>query len=177
MRNYLGALPSCQQTTVLKLNGNGGDRGTRSVWSLRDIVGKINIKIGEIIYLKIIKGVRVVDERCERCNREILPEGSFVHAGEMLCEDCYMDVLNPPKPCDPWAVYTAQKSMERGVQLTPSQKKIVELLRQEGDLAMEEIRRRLTMKPEELKREFAALRHMGLVRAKKMGEKICLSII
>jgi predicted transcriptional regulator len=67
--------------------------------------------------------------------------------------------------------------MERGVQLTPSQKKIVELLRQEGDLAMEEIQRRLTMKPEELKREFAALRHMGLVRAKKMGEKICLSII
>ena len=50
--------------------------------------------------------------KCHRC-KGIIPDGeeNDFH-GQILCEDCYMDLLSPPKMCDPWAVHSA-KSFEK----------------------------------------------------------------
>ena len=39
---------------------------------------------------------------CERCNAETEADEIREHLGQSVCEDCYMDLLNPPKSCDPW---------------------------------------------------------------------------
>ena len=50
--------------------------------------------------------------RCEKCDKEMLEAGEeFRYAGSVMCEDCYMDAISPPKACDPWAAYIAKSSM------------------------------------------------------------------
>jgi hypothetical protein len=62
---------------------------------------------------------------CSRCNSHIEEGESREHAGQTLCEDCYLEVLNPPQACDPWAVHLAKSDKLRtGVQLTPLQQQL-----------------------------------------------------
>jgi DNA-directed RNA polymerase subunit RPC12/RpoP len=49
---------------------------------------------------------------CEKCGREIEEQQKYEHLGRSYCEDCYMDILSPPKACDPWAVYSARSSLQ-----------------------------------------------------------------
>lgn len=46
--------------------------------------------------------------KCDKCNCFIEKGEEAKHLNQILCEDCYSDVLSPVKTCDPWAVYTAQ---------------------------------------------------------------------
>ena len=64
---------------------------------------------------------------CNNCSNPIEEGEECEHLGSILCEDCYLDALNPPKACDPWAVHTAKSSMAQGQQLTPVQEKILSL--------------------------------------------------
>ena len=50
--------------------------------------------------------------KCQRCQREISEDESFGYFGEVLCDDCYMDVMSPARSCDPWAVYSATRTRE-----------------------------------------------------------------
>jgi predicted HTH transcriptional regulator len=88
-----------------------------------------------------------------------------------------MDVLSPPRACDPWAVYTA-KSLERNgatQELTEVQKKILKLLEETGGMEPQVIAKKLKLKMSDLERELAALRHMEKVRGKlEEGKKIIL---
>ena len=75
--------------------------------------------------------------KCSRCHREIPDDESFIHLGETLCDDCYMDAMSPAKPCDPWAVYSATRTRESGgitgvEGLTPMQKEIYEFINNKG---------------------------------------------
>jgi hypothetical protein len=40
---------------------------------------------------------------CSSCGTSIEKGEECEHLGRILCEDCYLDALNPPKACDPWA--------------------------------------------------------------------------
>jgi recombinational DNA repair protein (RecF pathway) len=42
--------------------------------------------------------------QCARCGKKIEKQQCYEYRGSALCEDCYMDILSPPKACDPWAV-------------------------------------------------------------------------
>ncbi len=77
-----------------------------------------------------------------------------------------MDALSPARACDPWAVHSAKRlAEEQGrVELTVSQGKILEVLRQTGGIEPEVLAKRLGLRPEDLQREIAALRHMEKVR-------------
>ena len=46
--------------------------------------------------------------KCDRCSAAVQEGEEREHHGEILCEDCYMDVLSPAKACDPWAVHSAK---------------------------------------------------------------------
>jgi hypothetical protein len=86
-----------------------------------------------------------------------------------------MEILSPPKACDPWAVHSAQtflKGKDKISTLTPLQLKIVDYIRREGESSIEEIVPNLNLTEDEFRREFATLRHMELLRGTKKNGKI-----
>jgi hypothetical protein len=113
--------------------------------------------------------------QCARCNKSIEKSQCYEHQEKPFCEDCYMDILSPPKACDPWAVHSAQtflKGRDKLSTLTPLQLKIVNYIREKGEASAEEIVKNLNLTEEELRREFAVLRHMEILRGTKKGDKI-----
>jgi DNA-directed RNA polymerase subunit RPC12/RpoP len=112
---------------------------------------------------------------CAKCDKQIEKQQGYEHQGKLFCEDCYMDILSPPKACDPWAVHSAQtflKGKDKLSTLTPLQSEIVNYIKERGEATAEEMIRNLHLTEEELRREFAVLRHMEVLRAMKKGEKI-----
>jgi predicted DNA-binding protein len=112
---------------------------------------------------------------CAKCNKEIEKHQCYEHQGKVFCEDCYMDILSPPKACDPWAVHSAQtflKGKDKLSTLTPVQRKIIDYIREKGEATIEEMVENLYLTEEELRREFAVLRHMEVLRATKKEGKI-----
>ena len=64
-----------------------------------------------------------------KCNKQIEKQQGYEYQGRVFCEDCYMDILSPPKACDPWAVHSAKtflKGKDKLSTQTPLQLKIVE---------------------------------------------------
>jgi hypothetical protein len=113
---------------------------------------------------------------CERCE-SVIPEGEEMELhGQVLCEDCYMDILSPPKACDPWAVHSAKtflKNDRSELNLSPVQQKILEILQDEGPQEGTDLCERLQMKMTDLERNIATLRHMEKVRGElKDGKKL-----
>jgi hypothetical protein len=86
-----------------------------------------------------------------------------------------MDILSPPKACDPWAVHSAQtflKGKDKLSTLTPLQQRIVDAIKKKGEATFEELIANLHLTEEEFRREFAVLRHMEVLRATKKDVKI-----
>ena len=115
--------------------------------------------------------------KCEKCSDAINPEESFQHAGQTLCEDCYMDALSPARSCDPWSVHSAQSlaKSEGTLELTEIQKKILRILEETRGAEPAAIINRLQIKPADLEREVAALRHMEKLRGElRDGKKFLI---
>ncbi len=113
---------------------------------------------------------------CEKCG-DIIESGEEreLH-GRILCEDCYMDALSPSRACDPWAVHSAKSFMKEGgkePELTLTQSRILEILQETGGVEPWVLVERLQVKPTDLEREIATLRHMEKVRGElRKGKKI-----
>ncbi len=103
---------------------------------------------------------------CDRCGSNIPGGEGRDYYGKLLCEDCYMDALSPTRTCDPWAVHSAKKLGDKtgGLETSPLQKKILDVLTETGGMEPADLARRLEIEPVELNRETAALRHMEMVR-------------
>lgn len=117
--------------------------------------------------------------QCERCGEAILEGEAKERYGQVLCEDCYIDLLSPLKACDPWAVHSAKSFAERkqnGFQLTLIQEKILDTLRINGPMSPEQLAQKLQIKETDLEREIASLRHMEKVRGdlKECKRVVCL---
>ena len=113
--------------------------------------------------------------QCTRCSKEIEKQQGYEYQGKVFCEDCYMDILSPPKACDPWAVHSAQtflKGKDKLSTLTPLQLSIVNYIKKKGEATLEELIQNLNLPEQELRREFAVLRHMEVLRATKKEGKI-----
>jgi hypothetical protein len=105
--------------------------------------------------------------QCERC-KAVITEGEEKELhGQILCEDCYMDLLSPVKGCDPWAVHSARtfiKQQGYEPQLNRLQKEILEFLRRRGPIEPEKLYQHFQVKKEDMERELASLRHIEKVR-------------
>ena len=117
--------------------------------------------------------------KCERCGTEIPAGEEMEHAGQMLCEDCAMRALSPAIACDPWAVRSAQTLSHLDVrysELSTTQAEILEVLQETGGVEPGSLAQRVGLKPSELERELATLRHMEKIRGKmRAGQRIvCL---
>lgn len=112
---------------------------------------------------------------CEKCRDQIEPGDEREINSRILCEDCYMDALSPARTCDPWAVHSAksfQKETGR-TEINPLQTKILEYLQETGGVEFPRIVERLQIKPSDLEREIASLRHMEKIRAElREGKKV-----
>jgi len=116
---------------------------------------------------------------CERCKETIAKGEKREHHGQILCEDCYMDLLSPARTCDPWAVHSAQtlaRNSGGSLELTEIQKKILEIVEETGGAEPGVVVERLQIKPADIEREVAALRHMEKIRGElRQGKKFLIS--
>ncbi|KJS31176.1 MAG: hypothetical protein VR64_12725 [Desulfatitalea sp. BRH_c12] len=110
--------------------------------------------------------------KCEKCGANIAVGDDRQHAGQILCEDCYMAVMAAPKTCDPWATYSAKNTAAQGLELTVDQRKIIDLIKSEGPLRKEQICSALGIGEDAFQSDFATLRHLELARACKVDDQV-----
>jgi hypothetical protein len=109
---------------------------------------------------------------CAKCGKEVNEADAYENLGDRFCEDCYMDILSPPKACDPWAVYGARYSLQgqdKFAAITPLQQRIVDYVRKKGEAGASEMMEHLNLTEAELKRQFAVLRHMEILKGARRG--------
>jgi len=118
------------------------------------------------------------EEACSKCGAGLEPGEVREHLGQVLCEDCYLEAVSTLQPCDPWAVHTAKslKDKEGKYLLTPVQQRLYDLVKERGEVSMPEACAALGLSEEDLRREFAVLRHMELLRARKRGRLLHLTL-
>jgi hypothetical protein len=104
--------------------------------------------------------------QCDRC-KAMIDEGDEKELnGQVLCEDCCMDLMSPAKACDPWAVYSAKSFASKhgaDLQLNPVQENILKMLK-DGPVEPSVLSERLKIGIAELERDLATLRHMEKIR-------------
>ena len=118
------------------------------------------------------------EQTCAKCGGALDPGEAREYAGQELCEDCFLDSLSITKTCDPWAVHTAKslKDLPGGHALTPLQQKLFDLVQERGEVPILEAAAYLGLTEEELRREFAPLRHMEKLRACKKDNLVHLTL-
>jgi hypothetical protein len=109
---------------------------------------------------------------CEGCGIVLQESEANNHQGKILCEDCYFNLLYPPKVCDPIATGSTQsirKQLEQtGTEgLTELQKQIFAIAVEKVTISWEDLAKTAKISVKELEREFLVLRHCLLLRAFK----------
>ncbi len=105
--------------------------------------------------------------KCTKCKVEISRGEEREYNHEVLCEDCYIDVLSPVKFCDPWADYSAKSFVEQNPNFALSQNQILIMgaIKDNGEVdplfLMEKLKDKIS--PEIGERETAALHRMGKI--------------
>lgn len=118
---------------------------------------------------------------CERC-QDPIPEGEqFDHMGKTLCEDCYIEAIEPPRTCDVTAVYSAKVARKQAGQvgtegLTELQTDIYNYIKAEGPVTHEQIMTKFKLAKWQLEKNFAVLRHCELVRGFRQDGKVFVTI-
>lgn len=114
---------------------------------------------------------------CDRCHAAVELEEVREHGGQKLCEDCYLEAVSQVKTCDPWAVHLAKSVKGRaGLSLTPRQEKLYDLVKERKEISFPEAARLLGLSEEEVRRDFATLRHLEVLRACKRGDLVLMTL-
>ena len=114
---------------------------------------------------------------CDRCGTSMDAAECRQLGDKKLCEDCFLETSDPPKSCDPWAVHLAKSDKGRsGVQLTPSQQKLYELVKERGTISFLEAAKLLGVSEEDVRREFATMRHLELLREYKQRQQVFIAL-
>lgn len=114
---------------------------------------------------------------CGRCGVALEAGESREHAGQNLCEDCYIEAVSPVQACDPWAVHLAKSDKGRsGVQLTPDQQKLYDLVKERGMISFPEAASLMGLSEDDVRREFATLRHLELLRGHKQRQQVFIAL-
>lgn len=106
---------------------------------------------------------------CARC-QEVIPQGEEMnHMGQVLCEDCYVEAVEPPRTCDVAAVYTAKLSRKLAGQtgtdgLTEQQKEMYDYVKVNGKVTPEDFMKKFNLSKWEMHRQFTVLRHCELLK-------------
>ena len=118
---------------------------------------------------------------CPKCNSEISTGEDIQFRGQTICEDCYVELLEPPRSCDVAAVHSAKVSrMAAGQEgtdgLTDLQKDIYNYIKAEGPVTHDQVLQKLGISRLQLEKNFAILRHCELLRAFRENGQVLLTI-
>jgi hypothetical protein len=114
---------------------------------------------------------------CAHCRAPLSGADARDLAGKMVCEDCYLDAVSVNRTCDPWAVHLARSDKLRtGVRLSDLQQRLFDLVQERKEISFPDAAQALSLKEEDLRQEFAVLRHMELLRACKKGDLILITL-
>lgn len=119
---------------------------------------------------------------CEKCKIEIPDGEEMKFHGKVVCEDCYVVGVQPPKTCDVAAVYSAkmhrQMSGQTGTEgLTDLQKNIYEFVKENGKVTKDQLAEHFKLPQLELDKQFSVLRHCELLKGTKEGNNIYIMIM
>ena len=118
---------------------------------------------------------------CEKCNTQIEAGEEVSYRGQKICEDCYVEALEPPRTCDVAAVYSAKLARKMAGQegtdgLTELQKNVYEFVKTNGSVTHEQIMQALQLTRLQLDKTFATLRHCELLRAFKSEGQVFVTL-
>ena len=118
---------------------------------------------------------------CSQCNAAIPADEEIQHRGQILCEDCYIERLEPPKTCDVAAVHSAKQARQQAGHegsdgLTAPQKAVYEFVRASGLVTHQQIMDQLQLSRPQLDRIFATLRHCELLRACRQEGQVYVTL-
>ncbi|MHB8170173.1 MAG: hypothetical protein ACYDG6_01320 [Thermincolia bacterium] len=106
---------------------------------------------------------------CARC-QVVIPQGEEMnHMGQVLCEDCYVEAIEPPRTCDVTAVYSAKLARKQAGHegtdgLTDLQKEMYEFVKASGKVIPEALIKKFRLAPWQLEKQVATLRHCELLK-------------
>ena len=114
---------------------------------------------------------------CAKCAHPI-PEGeSCDHFGNVLCEDCYIQAIEPLRTCDVAAVHSAKTHRAMAGQtgtegLTVLQKGIYEYVVAQGRTTKPALCEAFAVTALEVDKQMAILRHCELLKGRKIEDVI-----
>ncbi|ATW28883.1 hypothetical protein DCMF_24790 [Candidatus Formimonas warabiya] len=120
--------------------------------------------------------------QCEKCRAEI-PEGEEMRLhGKIVCEDCYVIGVQPPKTCDVAAVHSAkmhrQMSGQTGTEgLSDVQKSIYEFVKLKEKVTKDQLAEHFNLPLAEIERQFTVLRHCELLKGTKEGNAVYIVVM
>lgn len=116
---------------------------------------------------------------CVRCQENIPNGEDYNYYGQILCEDCYIGAIEPPRTCDVAAVHCAKISRLSAGQtgtdgLAELQTEIYNYIKLKTKVTKRELLEKFRIAEWELDKQFAVLRHCELVKGRKVGDMVYL---
>jgi hypothetical protein len=115
--------------------------------------------------------------KCPRCQAEVSDKDLRPLMGEKVREDCYIKLVDFTKECDPWASYTAKRTMEQqGAKLNPDEQKLYDLVKIKQEIPLKMAAKELNWDEEKTHEQVIMLRHVDLIKTKVVGPDTVLSL-
>ena len=115
--------------------------------------------------------------KCPRCQAEVDEKDLHPLMAEKVCDDCYIKLVDFTKECDPWASFTAKRTMEQqGSKLNADQQKLYDLVKIKKEIPVKTAAKELGWDEEKIHHEVVTLRHVDLIKTKIMGPDTILSL-
>lgn len=116
--------------------------------------------------------------KCPRCQAEVDAADLRPLLGEQVCEDCYIQLVDLTKECDPWATYTARRTLDQqGSKLSPDQQKLKDLVAVKKEIPLKLAAKELGWDDSKIHQEVVTLRHLEMIKTKVVGPDVVLCIM
>lgn len=115
--------------------------------------------------------------QCPRCQANVDDKELRPLMGEKVCEECYIKLVDFTKECDPWASYTAKRTMEQqGSKLSADQQKLYDLVKVKKEIPLKLAAKELGWTEDKVQQEVITLRHVDFIKTKVVGPDTVLSL-
>jgi len=114
---------------------------------------------------------------CAYCKQTIPEDESCNYWGKILCEDCYIQAVEPHRTCDVAAVHAAKTHRAMSGQtgtdgLTELQKIIYEYVVKNGKATKQQLCINFNLTAMEMDTQMSIFRHCELLKGRKIDDKV-----
>ncbi|AXV36974.1 MAG: hypothetical protein KO217_01120 [Methanobacteriaceae archaeon] len=118
---------------------------------------------------------------CQSCGKSLLENEVYKSAKQVLCDDCYIDTQHRIKACNPLGE-RAKKNFRKsqGFQgtegLSEIQKNIYQYIQLKEKVTRVDLIKQFKLSPTDLENHFAIMRQSQLVKGKKEGDTVYITL-